>query len=70
VQPLGATFGGLDGERLQRVRLQVFALRFVFLRALADPRARADDEEATLNRAADSRNPPGTIHRASAADGS
>ena len=41
----GATFGGLDGQRLQRVRLEVFALRFVFLRALADARARADHEE-------------------------
>ena len=45
VQPFGAGFGGLDGQRLQGVRFEVFALRFVFLSALTYPRARANDEE-------------------------
>ena len=45
MEPFGAAFGGLDGQRLQRVGLEVFAFGFVFLGALADAGPGADDEE-------------------------
>ena len=44
MQPFGATFGGLDGEGLERVRFEVFAACFVFFAALPDAGAGADDE--------------------------
>ena len=46
MQPLGAAFGGFKSQRLYRVRLQVFAARFVFLAALPDASAGGDDKEA------------------------
>ena len=44
VQPFRAAFGGLDGQRLQAVRLQVLAADLPFFGLLADAGAGGDHE--------------------------